>query len=182
MSHQTHPVLSSGTLVKNHLAKQQLVVTVHKLYRSNAVTQTYDPSFFDHLVPDRDGGGREREQRRAPREDDGHQRAGTQPSNPRPHCQQPASLRIWERIQGNAMQLFFSLFPYYSLSACQTFLPLISAPTGYLDWGLVTRWVQLMITSLTITYPTNGKIKVCHTTAFKSKYIVDIPNIHYPDC
>ena len=29
----------------------------------------------------------------------------------------------------------------------QIFLPLISAPTGSLEWGLVTRWAQLLITS-----------------------------------
>ena len=28
-----------------------------------------------------------------------------------------------------------------------SFLPLISAPTGFHDWGLVTRWAQLLITS-----------------------------------
>ena len=53
--------------------------------------------------------------------------------------------------------LFF-LLPTFS--PCQTSLPLISAPTGFLDWGLVTRWVQLLITSLTATYPAHQKIKV----------------------
>ena len=37
-------------------------------------------------------------------------------------------------------------FPYYPLSACQTYLPLISAPTGFLDWVLVTRSAQLQVT------------------------------------
>ena len=46
---------------------------------------------------------------------------------------------------------FFFLFPYYPVSFRQTFLPLISAPTGFLDRGLVTRRAQLLITSLTIT-------------------------------
>ena len=33
------------------------------------------------------------------------------------------------------VQVIFPLFPKYPLSTCQTFLPLISAPTGFLDWA-----------------------------------------------
>ena len=49
------------------------------------------------------------------------------------------------------------IFPYslscYPLSSHQTLMPPISALTGSFDWGLVTRWAQLLITSLTINYP-----------------------------
>ena len=39
-----------------------------------------------------------------------------------------------------------SLFlPAFLLS--DLFLPIISAPTGFHDWGFVTRWAQLLITS-----------------------------------
>ena len=41
---------------------------------------------------------------------------------------------------------FFLHLPNYLLYSCQIFLPLISVPTGFNDWGLVTRWAQLMIT------------------------------------
>ena len=54
----------------------------------------------------------------------------------------------------------FPLFPYYPLSSIQSFLSLISTPTGFLVWALVTRWAQLLIPSLTITYPAQLKIKV----------------------
>ena len=57
-------------------------------------------------------------------------------------------------------QTFSPLFPYYPLSSCQTFLPLISVPTGFLDWGLVTTWAQLLINSLTATYPAHWKTEV----------------------
>ena len=63
----------------------------------------------------------------------------------------------WARILGTPgallawVQIFF-LYPYYPLSSCQAILPLISAPSDFLDWGLVTRWAQLLNTSLTITY------------------------------
>ena len=40
----------------------------------------------------------------------------------------------------------------------RSFLPLISAPTGFHDWGLVTRRAQLLITSNYITYPAQRKI------------------------
>ena len=33
------------------------------------------------------------------------------------------------------------------LCPASSFLPLISAPTGFHDWGLLTRWAQLLITS-----------------------------------
>ena len=55
---------------------------------------------------------------------------------------------------------FFPLLPYYPLSASKTFLPLISTLTGFLDWGLVTRWSQILVTSLTITNPAHRKTKV----------------------
>ena len=54
----------------------------------------------------------------------------------------------------------FPLFHYYPLPFCQAFLPLISAPTGFLDWGLVTRWAKLLLTLLSATYPAHQKIKV----------------------
>ena len=44
-------------------------------------------------------------------------------------------------------KVFFSLLPYYPLSSCHIFLPLISALTDFCDWGLVTRRAQLLITS-----------------------------------
>ena len=44
--------------------------------------------------------------------------------------------------------VFLSPLPYYPLSSWQIFLPLILAPTGFHDWGLVTRWAQQLITSL----------------------------------
>ena len=36
--------------------------------------------------------------------------------------------------------VLYSTFPNYLLSSSQIFLPLISAPTSFHDWGLVTRW------------------------------------------
>ena len=42
---------------------------------------------------------------------------------------------------------FFPPFLTTRFSSCQIFLPLISAPTGFHDRGLVTRWAQLLITS-----------------------------------
>ena len=40
-------------------------------------------------------------------------------------------------------QAFYCPLPYNPLSTCQIFLPLISAPTGFHDLGLVTRWAGL---------------------------------------
>ena len=44
---------------------------------------------------------------------------------------------MWYWIDRWLEDLFYS---------CQTFLSLISTPTGFLHWGLVTRWAQLLIT------------------------------------
>ena len=44
--------------------------------------------------------------------------------------------------------LFFPL-PFSTHFLCQSFLAFISAPTGFHNWGLVTKWTQLLITSLT---------------------------------
>ena len=54
----------------------------------------------------------------------------------------------------------FFHFPFLPAFLCQTFLAFISAPTGFLDWGLVTRWARLLITLLTATYPAHRKIEV----------------------
>ena len=56
--------------------------------------------------------------------------------------------------------IFLFLIPYYPLSSCQAFLPLISAPTGFLDLGLGNRWAQLLITSITVTYSVHQKLEV----------------------
>ena len=45
-----------------------------------------------------------------------------------------------------SLRTFLPLLPHF-LSSCQIFLPLISAPTGFHDWGLITRWAELLITS-----------------------------------
>ena len=45
----------------------------------------------------------------------------------------------------------FFHFPFDPLYFCQTFLPFISAPPGFHDWGSVTKWTRLLITSLTAT-------------------------------
>ena len=42
---------------------------------------------------------------------------------------------------------YFFPCPNHPLSPARSFLPLISAPTGFPAWGLVTRWVQLLITA-----------------------------------
>ena len=58
------------------------------------------------------------------------------------------STAVWmnsERIP--SFGIFLPPLPYYPLSSCQIFLPLISTPTGFHDWGLVTRWAQLLSTS-----------------------------------
>ena len=55
---------------------------------------------------------------------------------------------------------FFSTSVFYLLFLCQTFLAFISAPTGFYDWGLVTRWAQLLITLLIATYPAHRKVEV----------------------
>ena len=44
----------------------------------------------------------------------------------------------------NVRHIFFLPFLFPS---CQIFLPLISAQPGFHDWGLVTRWAELLITS-----------------------------------
>ena len=44
-------------------------------------------------------------------------------------------------------QLFFSTSLSTRFPPVRPFLHLISAPTGFYDWGLVTRWAQLLITS-----------------------------------
>ena len=62
--------------------------------------------------------------------------------------------------QASLPATFSSLFLTTRFLPCQAFLFLTSAPNGFLDWGLVTRWVQLLITSLTATYPAHQKIKV----------------------
>ena len=49
---------------------------------------------------------------------------------------------------------------FFHLPLLPAFLHLISAPTSYLDCGLVTRWPQLLITLQTATHPENQKIKV----------------------
>ena len=60
----------------------------------------------------------------------------------------------------NLLGHFFPLPFSTRFFLCQTFLAFISAPTGFLDWGLVTRWAQLLITLLTATYPAHRKIEV----------------------
>ena len=60
---------------------------------------------------------------------------------------------------------------YYPLSPARSVLPLISAQTGFLDWGLVTRWAQLLITSNNITYlaPERLKCNICYLTSIPNK-------------
>ena len=46
------------------------------------------------------------------------------------------SVAAYELVDLIQRLLFFLfLFPYYPLSSCQVFLPLISALTGFHDWG-----------------------------------------------
>ena len=40
----------------------------------------------------------------------------------------------------------FFRFPFLPAFLCQSFLAFISVLTGFHDWGLVTRWAQLLIT------------------------------------
>ena len=66
--------------------------------------------------------------------------------------------RCIHAIFAEAVDSKFCLFHFStSLStrfpSVRPFLPLISAPNGFHDWGLVTRWAQLMITPLTINCP-----------------------------
>ena len=66
-------------------------------------------------------------------------------------------------LETNALAInrrFFFTSLFLPAFLCQTFLAFISAPTGFHDWGLVTRWAQLLITSLTATYPAHRKIEV----------------------
>ena len=60
------------------------------------------------------------------------------------------------------LALISYLFPTSLLPAfiCQTFLAFISVLTGFHDWGSETRRAQLLITSLTSTYPAHRKTKV----------------------
>ena len=44
-------------------------------------------------------------------------------------------------------QMFFFTSLSTHFPPVRPFLPLISAPTGFHNWGLVTRWAQLLITS-----------------------------------
>ena len=59
------------------------------------------------------------------------------------------SSKGWEEyLNHKSHQNFFSsMAPYCPLSPARSFLPLISAPTGFHNWDLVTRWAQLLITS-----------------------------------
>ena len=50
-------------------------------------------------------------------------------------------------------RFIFFLFPFYLLSSSQTFLASHFRNNSSLDWGLVTKWAQLLITQPTITYP-----------------------------
>ena len=43
--------------------------------------------------------------------------------------------------------IYFILIPDTHFSPARSCLPLISALTGFHNWGLVTRWAQLLITS-----------------------------------
>ena len=81
---------------------------------------------------------------------------------------QSASLLLWSKVITIFINItkiydFVTYHDYFSVlfstSLCtrfppvRPFLALISVPTGFHDWGLVTRWAQLLITSLTATYP-----------------------------
>ena len=71
--------------------------------------------------------------------------------------------KVWRQQESNSGPLgHFQLSNFFPLPfpPVRPFLPLISAPTGFHDWGLVTRWAQLLITSLTSTYPAHHKIEV----------------------
>ena len=58
------------------------------------------------------------------------------------HCQ----IRLGKSSVVSA-EKFFSSYPSTLFPTVRPFLPLISAPTGFYDWGLVTRWAQLLLTS-----------------------------------
>ena len=57
------------------------------------------------------------------------------------------NLRLGAENRGTFNGAFFSPLPFYLISSCQIFLPLISAPFGFHYWSLINRWAQLLITS-----------------------------------
>ena len=52
--------------------------------------------------------------------------------------------RSYKNPDLTAPKLVFLHFPSFP---ARSFLPLISTPTGFHDWGLATKWAQLLITS-----------------------------------
>ena len=53
----------------------------------------------------------------------------------------------------NLRDKVFFHFPFYPLSSVTPFLPSFMHQLAFWDWGLVTRWAQLLITLLNATYP-----------------------------
>ena len=75
----------------------------------------------------------------------------------------PVSLSIWQQLTARMKSCYTAnLFPLPFLPALllSDLLAFISALTGFHNWGLVTRWAQLLITSLTATNPAHQKIKI----------------------
>ena len=86
----------------------------------------------------------------------------------------PCDYPCWHRVQ--TINLIFSTSLSTRYPPVRPFLPLISAPTGFHNWGLVTRWAQLLITLLTAIYPAHRKVEVWWET-LNLMYFVLSPNI-----
>ena len=54
---------------------------------------------------------------------------------------------LTQLVSGSYVPWHHHFFPLHAFLLSDLFLPLISALTGFHDWGLVTRWAQLLITS-----------------------------------
>ena len=71
---------------------------------------------------------------------------------------------------------FFSPLPYYPLSSCQIFLPLISAPTGFHVSDLVTKWAELLITS---NYYLPNTLKDCSTIRAELTGVIESQMVYH---